>query len=71
MAIDGNAFVAGSFSRLHAGDCTEAGEAEGDDESFAHFHFSQICFRESGSRHQFASAPFVCCLVVRLRIDRH
>ena len=31
--------VAGLYGsrRLHAGDCTEAGEAEGDDESFAHF----------------------------------
>ena len=25
--------------RLHTGNCTEAGEAEGDDESFAHFKF--------------------------------
>jgi hypothetical protein len=26
--------------RLHAGNCTETGEAESDDESFAHFQFS-------------------------------
>jgi hypothetical protein len=40
----------------------KAHENDGDDENFAHFQFPLFGLHVVGSRHQFASAPFVGCL---------